>query len=96
MNRLLSGRVVSKEAWVDQNYEYLWHIYRIIQEMNDSSGRRVFDRERCDFTSWCDVAYAHSSLYTSQEEWMYEEDDEDEDYHGVDNWDAAAADAFRT
>jgi hypothetical protein len=85
MNRLLSGKVVNIDAWVDQNYDYLWHIYRIVQEMNDSSGRRVFDK--CTFNHWCELAYKHSSLYTRNEEWMYEEEEEEEEspYQGTDN-----------
>ena len=88
MNRLLSGKVVNIDAWVYQNYDYLWNIYRIVQEMNDSSGRRIFDRDRCTFTQWCELAYKHSSLYTRQEQWMYEEEEEEEEeslYQGTDN-----------
>ena len=77
MNRLLSGKVVGLDAWVDQNYTYLWNIYRLVQEMNDSSGRRVFDRDICNFIKWCEVAYAHSTLYTRREQWMYEDEEEE-------------------
>ena len=78
MNRLLSGKVVGIDAWVDQNYDFLSNIYRLVQEMNDSSGRRVFDRDKCNFTEWCEVAYAHSTLYMRKEQWLYEDEDEEE------------------
>ena len=87
MNRLLTSRAVSRDVWVEQNHDYLWSIYRMIQEMNDASGRRVFDRDRCTFTRWCDVAYAHSTLYAKQDRWMYDDEGEevDECYHGTES-----------
>ena len=87
MNRLLSGKAVDLDAWVEQNYDYLWNMYRSIQEMNDSSGRRVFNRDQCNFTQWCALAYKHSTLYTKREQWMYEEEEEEEEslYQGADS-----------
>lgn len=88
MNRLLSGKVVTLDAWVEQNYDYLWSIYRYVQEMNDASGRRVFDRNKCNFIQWCEIAYMHSTLYARQEQWMYEEEEEEEEeslYQGAES-----------
>ena len=86
MSRLFAAKVVSQAAWVDHNYDYLTNIYQLIQEMNDASGRRVLDRDRCSFADWCALAYAHSTLYTRREEWMYDDSQQDEaDYHGADS-----------
>lgn len=89
MNRLRTHTVISQDNWIDQNSDMLRTMYSIIQDMNDSSGRRIFDRDKCDFSKWCQLAYQHSTVYSRGQQWMYTDDEDDEDdaeyYHGTDN-----------
>lgn len=82
LNRTNAKRVVGQESWIDQNHDALHVMYNTIQCMNEQSGRRIFDREKCNFATWSALAYRWSTLYTAEQQWMYDEDipqDEEED-----------------
>lgn len=66
-------RPIQEGAWVDQNYDALEYAYRCVQRCNDGSGRHIFDK--CTFAQWCRLAYRHSTLYTRDEQWMYDSSD---------------------
>lgn len=55
--------VVSFEQWIDNEYDYLWHLYNEIQERNDSCGRMIFDTDSCSFDTFCTIAYHNSYRY---------------------------------
>ena len=77
IGRASATRVVQFTEWFQHNQDHLRSIWAMIQEYNDRTGRRVFDRETCSFPDWCRVAYSHSALYTRDRSWMYADDSDD-------------------
>ena len=78
-NRRLTNRKATYDEWLCANEEYILDIFMCIQEMNASTGRRVFNRESCTFPAFCRLAYEHSHIYAQNDAWMYHDDDSDDD-----------------
>lgn len=66
--------IVSYEQWLENEDAYLLNIYHTIQEMNASTGRCAFDKETCDFGTFCRIAYDYSFKYKKNERYLYESD----------------------
>jgi hypothetical protein len=67
--------VVSYEHWLENEEDYLLDIYQHIQETNLRGGRRVFDKDTCDFPQFCRLAYMNSFKYKKKEAYIYDEND---------------------
>ena len=78
-NRRMTGRRVTYEGWLEDNENYLLELYRMIQDANHTTGRRVLDSDTCSFPAFCKLAYSNSYLYLVNDAWMYEEESDDED-----------------
>ena len=78
--------VVSYEQWLENEEDYLLNIYESIQEMNSLSGRRAFDRNTCDFPSFCRIAYRNSFKYKKQDKHIYEGEGNDLAYENADTY----------
>ena len=72
--------LVRYEEWLQANEEYLLDIYDMIQGCNLRTGRQVFDRDRCKFVDFCNLAWNWSTLYNRTEAWMYEREEEEEEW----------------
>jgi hypothetical protein len=62
---------VPMQTWVDLQWDYLYQIYTHIQECNHRSGRHAFDSDKCDFSTFCRIAYLNSTIFEKQASWMY-------------------------
>lgn len=71
--------IVCYDEWLSHNENYLLHLYEMLQEANQRSGRLVFDNDKCKFPQFCKLAYNWSTLYTPDSSWMYD-DGSEEDY----------------
>lgn len=70
--------VVSYEQWIENEEDYLLHIYEHIQSMNHQSGRQIFDNATCDFPKFCRVCYTYSFKYKKKDAYIYEENDQND------------------
>ena len=66
--------IVTYEQWLENEEDYLLDIYHTIQDMNASTGRYAFDKETCDFGTFCRIAYDYSFKYKKRERHLYESD----------------------
>ena len=71
--------IVRLEHWISDNEDHLLDLYNMLQESNGRTGRLVFDRDKCSFPQFCQLAYRWSTLYTNDSRWMYTEEEVDED-----------------
>ena len=65
--------VVSYEQWLQNEEDYLLDVYEHIQRMNMQCGRQLFDRETCDFSAFCNIAYRYSFKYKKKDAYIYDE-----------------------
>jgi hypothetical protein len=71
-------RAVTYEEWLDDMHLYLLRVFESIQDQNRRSGMRVLDASTCEFSSFCEFAYGHSTLYTYRDRWAYVDDENSE------------------
>lgn len=71
--------VVCYDVWLDNNEDHILDIYNILQEICSRTGRQIFDRDKCNFANFCQLAYNWSTLYTNDSIWMQEDDINDDE-----------------
>lgn len=77
--RRSASRAVSKTTWIDHNRAYLDELYDTIREANRVTGRWVLDSLTRE--SWYALAYANSTIYSTEDAWMYRREERDAEYY---------------
>lgn len=77
VRRADAARAASRPEWIAQNRQHLHELYAIVQRANEATGRRVFDR--LTLQQWCELAYVHSTIYSTLDAYMYDDDTSDDD-----------------
>lgn len=78
-----SERQVTEEEWVEDNEQYLLHIWEWVQQENGRTGRRVMNASKLPFSTFCEFAFRHSTLYTLRDREVYNSDGEEDEEEEV-------------
>lgn len=73
---VLTANVVTRDEWIDQNESHLIQLFQMLQQAGDTTGRKVFDKETCSFSTFCQLAYKHSFKYKKHDT-NYDSDTQD-------------------